>query len=354
MANPETVKRAFFKVQGSSEKIEVHFNPESLQYSITNNLKNKGSGNKKKQYVSDSTGKLTMDLTFDTTGSGEDVRLHTVKVAKFMEPKSGKTPPIVIFEWGLYTFKGMVESYKETIDFFSSDGVPLRASTNITMSSQDDVFEGGSEKAKAGTGGSAGLPNSAIPATAPSGTGATGVATQAGNPAAGKNIAASNGLESMRFAGSASLEIGGSVSLKGPAAFASGGAGLSLGGGLGIGGGAGIGIGGGAGIGAGIDLGLGVSAGASAGVSLGASASAGVSASAGAFSGLHTQSTSSRASQTLNLDKFIETDVTSNFGTSDQAAFSLGGGAGLQGSASMKAEVGQAGELKSKIEFDGG
>ena len=333
MANPEKIERAFFQIEGSSEKVEVHFNPESLQYTITNNLENQGSGNSTKQYVSDSTGKLTMDLVFDSTGSGEDVRLKTVKVAKFMEPSgsgTNKTPPVVNFEWGLYKFKGMVETYKETIDYFSANGVPLRAAVNISMSSQDEVFEGGSAAKNAGTGDPAGQPSNAVPANPVKAKGITDVATRAGDPGAAKGIAASNGVENMRFPGDSAVELDSSVALKGPSGFA--GAGLSLGGGL--------------------DLGIQANLGAAAGISVGSGLSAGVSAGAGAFSGLQSGSGGS-ASATLNLDKFIDTDVSGSLGI-DAGSVGIGGSAGLQGSASLKAEVGVAGELKSKIEFDGG
>lgn len=325
MANPESIERAFFQVEGSQEKLDVHFNPETLQYTITNNLKNQGSGNSTKQYVSDSTGKLTMDLVFDSTTSGEDIRLKTSKVAKLMEPDgqdSEKTPPVVNFEWGLYRFKGMLESYKETIDYFSSDGVPLRSSVNITMSSQDNVFEGGSNAKKAATGGSAGLPNSAIPAVG--NNSATDLATIGGNPGAAKAIASSNGLDSMRFSQGAAIELNSSVSLQGAAGFASAGAGLNVG----------------------LDSGLNLSAGT------GGSLSAGVGASAGAFSGLQSVSENSAASS-LRLDKFIAADASSTIGL-DSNAVGLGGGISLQGSANFKAEVGSPGELKSAIEFDGG
>ncbi len=314
MANPEKVERAFFKIEGSNQQIDVDFNPESLQYTITNNLANKGEGNETKQYVSDSTGKLVMDLIFDTTGTGEDVRLKTVKIAKLMEPID-TTPPVVNFEWGLYTFKGMLESYKETIDYFSANGVPLRASVNISMSSQDQVFEGGSEASNAGTGGSAGLPNSTIPATSNNGKGATDVATKAGNPSAGKSIAINNGLENMRFPGKSSLEIGGSAPIKAPAAFS-----------------------GGLDINSGVDLDLGARANGNSDV----------------FSRLHTVTAELGVSASLNLDNFLNTDITSHFGVDNQAPFELGGSAGLQGSASLITEVGQGGELKAKIEFDGG
>jgi len=334
MANPEKIERATFKIQGKSNSgFSVDFNPESLQYTVSNSIKNKGRGNKNKQYTSESTGKLTIDLVFDTTDSGEDVRVKTAKVAKFMEPVGKKTPPVVIFEWGLYTFKGMVESIKETIDYFASNGVPLRASINLSMLAQDTSFEAGD----AGTTGSAGLPGRAIPASPGNTSGATDVATRAGAPGAAKEIASSNGIENMRFPGEVSLEIGGSVSLKAPAAFATGGVGIS----------AGIGLDIGLDVGAGLDI--------SGGLDIAGelSAAAGIAGgTADIFSGLRTN-TSSTVSATLDLDNFLDAEITGAFGTEDIASFDLGGGAGLQGSASLKAEVGAAGELKASIEFDG-
>ncbi len=303
MANPEVIKRAFFKVKGAADKVEVHFNPETLQYTITNNLQNQGKGNKKKQFVSDSTGKLSMDLIFDTTGSGEDVRLKTNKVARFMEPSQDKTPPVLDFEWGLYKFSGMLEAYKESIDFFSADGVPLRAAVSLTLSSQDQVFEGGSAASKAATGGSAGLPNDAVAASSTNNKGVTGVATQAGNPGAAKALAAQNGLESMRFTAGASLQVGGEVSLKSAAAFSAGALNVS----------------------AGSDL----------------------------FSGLHA-AVDSGASAQLNVDSLLSVDMGAGVGIDGGAAIGAGGTLGLQGAASFTAEVGKAGELKAKIEFDGG
>ncbi len=305
MPNPPNIVKASFSVRGGGDSFDVHFNPQSLQYTITNKLKNTGSGNSAKQYVDESTGKLTMVLLFDTTDTGEDVRLHTVRVAQLMEPdESDKTPPVVEFEWGLYTFAGMVQNYKETIDFFSADGVPLRASVDLTLASQDEVFEGGSDERAASTGGSlAGGGADAVqspPPPAGDGRGVTQTATQAGNPAAARQIAAQNGLENMRFPGSAALEISRST--------------------------------------------------ASAGVS----SMAGVSASAGGtFAGLHTQA-GAGVSGTLKLGNFLRPAGTAQLGTEDAAGFSLGGQARLQGSASFKADVGQAGALKARIEFDGG
>src|ERR1051326_6219134 len=80
------VERATFTVvdpktgDAQGEPIDVHFNPVSLQFSITNQLDPQKSAKDKKQYVKESTGKLTMDLTFDTTDTGDNVREATKKV----------------------------------------------------------------------------------------------------------------------------------------------------------------------------------------------------------------------------------------------------------------------------------
>src|SRR5262245_4980671 len=94
------------------ETVPVHFNPVSLQYTVSNTLKEEGQGKSKKQHVSQSSAKLTMDLVFDTTISGDDVRITTDKIARLMAPDDKKVPAVVLFQWGVYTFKGMVESYK--------------------------------------------------------------------------------------------------------------------------------------------------------------------------------------------------------------------------------------------------
>jgi len=310
MPTTANILKASIKNTVTDESFPVHFNPQTLQYIITNTLANTGSGNATKQYTGESTGKLTFDLIYDTTDTGEEVRLHTVRGAELMKPgdNEDKTPPVVEFGWGLYTFTGMVESYRETIDFFSANGVPLRASVNLTLSRQDRVFEGGSRGANAGTGGSLagrGNPNAvqAAPPGADDGRGVTQTAAQAGNPEAARAIAAQNGIENMRFPGSSPLQLSATVSAAGAASLAGG---------------------------------------SSAEVNIG-----------GVFAGLHTRS-EAKVSGGLKLGNFLRASATAGLGTEDPAAFALGGQARLQGSASFKADVGKAGALKARIEFDGG
>jgi hypothetical protein len=336
----------FETMTGPKVTVPVHFNPASLQHTVSNTLKEEGRGAKKKQYVSQTTAKLTMDVVFDSTDTGEDVRITTNKMAQLLQPvpegQSKKVPPVVKFSWGAYAFTGMVEQYKETIDFFAAGGLPLRSSINLTLSSQDVTFEGGTSSDRASVDGDLSPEAVVVPDEKGPFGGPQGAANKAGDPRAARGIAAANGAASLRFGAGGGLAVGasasvgfsagasvgagfsagigasagggfsasaaasggGSANLLPAAAFAAGGgAGLSLGGGAGLGvsAGAGVGIGVGVGIGAGAAAGLSVGAGVSAGTSVALGGGAGLSASAG-FSGLRVESkVSSRSLSAANL-----------------------------------------------------
>ncbi len=272
----QQVALARFKTVKAAEAIdvEVHFNPASLSYSLSNALQAEGDGDKKKQYVSQTSATLTMDLVFDTTDSGDDVREATDKMAKLLRPHgpSGKqVPPLVEFSWGAYSFNGMVSQYKETIDYFSADGVPLRSSINLTLTSQDVAFDSGHNPGASVDGELGGGDLVTLPSAEASFGGAAGISMSLGDPRAARAIASVNGSSSLRFSGGVEMAVGASagISLSVAAAFS---AGASAGFGIGVGAGAGVSVG----------AGVGVSASASAGASFGAGASAGASFGAGA------------------------------------------------------------------------
>ncbi len=137
----------------------VQFNPESLKVSFANQLAqppggDQSSGNAGRQFVGSGTTKLALQLWFDVSAMEEepvdDVRRLTTHVIFFMTPQKTSDPkkklaPPVRFLWGSFKFDGMVDSLEESLEFFSPDGKPLRASVSLALSQQkilETSFEG--------------------------------------------------------------------------------------------------------------------------------------------------------------------------------------------------------------------
>lgn len=297
---------------GDPSVVLVQFNPASLNYSVQNTLEKKGRDANAKQFVAQTTAKLEFDLPFDSTHDGGDVRAETDRIKQFLNPgdkssNADQAPPLVGFRWGTFVFKGIVESFKETLDFFSAEGVPLRSLLKIGLASQDpkDVF-------------------AALPPGHPDAAAAAGGDVQLaalGDRGASRDVAAANGFESMRNPGAGMAAVAGaSVELKSAVGFS---ASVSAG----IGGGAGIGLGGGVGIGGGVGLGVGVGAGAGA-------------SSLQAFAGLGTARAPAVRLPTASAQVALG---------APGGSFALGGQAG-GGSTGLRADMGAS----ARIVFDGG
>lgn len=285
----------FEKEKSDGHQVEVQFNPESLKVTFANQLVqpeggNQAAGNAGRQFVGAGTTKLALQLWFDVTAMEkdpvDDVRRLTQKVIFFMTPQKSEAepdklaPPGLRFQWGSFLFDGMVEGLEETLEFFSPEGKPLRASINLTCS-QQKILEAKFE----GEGRVPTKPGKAPPGQAPlkAAKQNESLANLAGKQ--GKKdwqgIAAANGIEDpLRLSAgqlvdlnagfsvdgglSAGASLGGSVNaaLGGSVGGSLGGSvGGSIGGSVGAGGSVGLGVGGGIGSG----IGASVSGGASGG-----------------------------------------------------------------------------------------
>jgi|GEM_PF-689828 len=275
-------------IVGQTE-VEIQFNPTSLKVVLANTIgENERSGSRRAaQFIDKSSSTLTVELIFDTTDqyftrkkseeSEEteevrvDVRSKTRPIAQqFMKPvdvgNKHVAPKRCLFAWGTFAFVGIMESFDETLEFFSSKGTPLRATVSLKLT--ESRFQFRSEAAKA-----------AERDTPTLGSGADSVADT--NAGAGKDekdwreTAMYNGVESPRLPGGDSLSV--------PSASATAGlkASASLGGGIAGGFSAGLGAGASAGFGAGMSVGGGISAGISGGFSAAAGISGGLSAGVG-------------------------------------------------------------------------
>ena len=290
-----TVEKAYLVDVLNKKKVPIQFNPTSLVYTVESLSDQKARDPKRRQYVKKHNAKLTMDLQFDTTDTGVDVRTFTNPIGAFMESSAGANkkgggtsstnppaPAVLSFEWGAYQFQGFMESFKETIDFFSASGIPLRALVSIGLAAQEEVFSDPTRSASTAANLAPPDPSSVVPTADDDDV--TSAATQGGDPSAGRALASANGIENPRFTGGADLEVGAGIQLNAAVAFV---ASASVGAGIGVSGGLGLGISAGAGIGVSAGAGIGISAGASAGVGIGigGGASAGFGIGGGASAG---------------------------------------------------------------------
>ncbi|HEY2031758.1 MAG TPA: hypothetical protein VGH20_21345 [Myxococcales bacterium] len=153
--------------------VTVQFNPDTLKISLANAIQQpEGGGDKRgtpgQLFVGAGTSKLSCTLWFDVTAAQsadpngaavDDVRTLTGKVAWFITPLADKkdpkkfVPPGVRFLWGSLQFNGVMEGLEESLELFSPEGRPLRASVGITLSQQKIIvlppkpLSGGPQKA---------------------------------------------------------------------------------------------------------------------------------------------------------------------------------------------------------------
>jgi hypothetical protein len=241
MAESENIAKAELreiKPDGSEGKrVQVQFNPETLKVSFTNQVvppttnnaagggrRSRGSrdqrGTSATQFVGKGATKLSVQLWFDVTSilpegkrGTTDVRELTQDVAFFITPAQSRenedkfVPPGVSFLWGTFKFDGIMESLEESLDLFSPEGKPLRASVTIGLSQQGIEFAfnanggaGGSQSSGANIAGAGGQPPGTRPlAQAQSGSTVQGMAASLGRGADWQDIAAANNIENPRL-----------------------------------------------------------------------------------------------------------------------------------------------------------
>lgn len=324
---PPVEKALLVSLGPDKTEIKVDFNPASLVYTVENSSKQMAGKPKKQQFAARFSGKLSMDLQFDTTDAGTDVRLTTNLVAKFMESsanasrdKSGapaQAQPVLRFQWGAYMFDGTMESFKETIDFFSAEGVPLRALVSIALVRLDHAFDDA-------TSATSDVFGSLVPTGA--GDSVTDITTRAGDPDASRQLGTDNGLDSLRFTGGAALQVMPAAQIGPPsglANFTAPGTGGSLN----------------------------VTAGAGGGALFGGQASAGVPASAGAFAGLESGRATPSSTARLDPRRIVRTAAGVNISTGANSTFNPGGAStALTG---FSTSVGATFNFNDQFVFDG-
>lgn len=133
-------------------QVDCAFNPFEYSVSKSNSFaedpRNNANG-PQATFVKAGPQTLTLDLTFDTYESGEDVSRTTNKLWKMMQPRSNilsmitssskVPPPMVAFEWGVFRFAAHITSMTQKFTLFLHDGTPVRAKVNITFTQYVDT-----------------------------------------------------------------------------------------------------------------------------------------------------------------------------------------------------------------------
>ena len=163
---------------------KVQFNPETLKVSFANQVQQPSGGGDQRgtpsqQFVGAGTTKLSVQLWFDVT-------------APLPEGEQA-----VRFVWGTFQFDGIMDSMEESLELFSAEGRPLRASVSFGLSQQKItafVFAP-AENPPPGTGKPAGT----TPMTpAPDNSTVQGMAASQGKGGNWQDIASANGIENPR------------------------------------------------------------------------------------------------------------------------------------------------------------
>lgn len=317
---------ATIKVGESGTAQNVQFNPASLRVTTTNQLDDDHPNQ-----VSKPTGfKLDVELLFDSTHDGSDIfqKTRAIRDAATATAQGATAPAggaggssassrsgtaasglsLVTFSWGTTHYRGYIESLNETLDYWSSDGVPLRSTLQISIKGTTENFLTGTYGTVARYTENPAPRALEIVATDAASDQArfTRTAAAGGDGSTGRGLAGLNGVENMRggtsafagasagaFAGasagagasaSAGASAGASASagaFAGAGASASAGAGVSAGAGAQLQAAAAFRLAGGVSAGASLGFGAGASAGLSAGAGLGASVGVGMAAGAG-------------------------------------------------------------------------
>jgi hypothetical protein len=181
MGKLERAKIYVLEGDGSTDKkveadtIDVCINPKeySLEKSVSWKSEKAQTDAPLPEFTEPSPMSLSVTLQFDTYEERISVRdKYTKKLEKlvFMRDKLGKNPKpeqkkkampaVIIFVWGRFSFKGVIESLSQKYTMFLSDGTPVRAECalkirNVYTTTYDDDKKGSySSAAGSDTGGS--------------------------------------------------------------------------------------------------------------------------------------------------------------------------------------------------------
>lgn len=128
----------------TDERIPVMFNPEEGYALDTGNsfaeIGIPGVKTPPIQYVRGNSRTIQMELLFDTRDTWTDVRQRTQPLVLLMEDDPAtQAPPVLLFTWGGFNFKCVLESVGQRFTLFSEDGTPVRSTLSVSLKEYETI-----------------------------------------------------------------------------------------------------------------------------------------------------------------------------------------------------------------------
>lgn len=127
----------------NNNKVICHFNPESFSLTKSNKWAFRtdiGDSVPEAIFSGGQAGTMSLELLFDSTDTGEDVRKAYQKLIKIAMVKPSENndqkgePRQVIVQWGKFiSYVAIIESISQTFSLFLPDGTPLRAHVSVSL-----------------------------------------------------------------------------------------------------------------------------------------------------------------------------------------------------------------------------
>lgn len=137
------VEKATIRNLETGEAIPVRFNPGEYSLDVSNSFAEIGIPGLRTppiQYIRGNARILKMELFFDSFEQEVDVRTQTQRLTNLLNPdRLTQGPPILLFSWGSFNFKCILESVAQRFTMFLTDGTPARATLTVSFREYEEV-----------------------------------------------------------------------------------------------------------------------------------------------------------------------------------------------------------------------
>lgn len=138
-----SLEKATITKLSTGEQIAVMFNPAEYSFDVGNTFAEidiPGLRTPPIQYVRGNAKSLRMELFFDTYETAADVRAATLRVTALLDPEpQTQAPPILLFNWGGFALKCVLENVAQRFTMFLENGTPVRATLTTVFKEYEPV-----------------------------------------------------------------------------------------------------------------------------------------------------------------------------------------------------------------------